>query len=329
MKALLSEAPGGPETLVLRDLPEPVPGKGEVRIHVAACAINYPDVLIIEDRYQFRPPRPFAPGGEIAGVIDAVGEGAALAVGQRVLAVTGWGGLAEAVVVPATRAVPIPDAMSFDVAAAFLLTYGTSHHALANRAGLKAGETLLVLGAGGGVGLAAVELGVAMGARVIAAASSDAKVAAASARGAHATLVYPRDPDPKALSAQLKAACGADGADVVYDPIGGSHSEAALRALAWRGRYLVVGFPAGIAAPPLNLTLLKEAAILGVFWGAWTARKPAAYAESVAHLFSLWSEGRLRPEISETFPLARGGEAIARLARREAVGKIVVTMGEA
>jgi len=329
MKALLSIAPGGPETLVLRDVPEPVPSKGEVRIRVAACAINYPDVLIIEDRYQFRPPRPFAPGGEIAGVIDAVGEGAALAVGARVLAVPGWGGLAEAVVVPAARAVPIPDAMPFDVAAAFLLTYGTSHHALANRGALRSGETLLVLGAGGGVGLAAVELGVAMGARVIAAASSEAKAAAATAHGAHATLIYPRDPDPKALSTQFKAACGADGADVVYDPVGGPYTEAALRALAWRGRYLVVGFPAGIPAPPLNLTLLKEAAILGVFWGAWTAREPAAHAASLAHLFALWSEGRLRPEISETFPLARGGEAIARLARREAIGKIVVTMDAA
>lgn len=326
MKALLSVAPGGPETLVLRDQPDPLPGKGEVRIRVAACAINYPDVLIIEDRYQFRPPRPFAPGGEVAGVVDAVGEGATLAVGQRVLAVPGWGGLAEAVVVPSDRALPIPEAMPFEVAAAFLLTYGTSHHALANRATLKPGETLLVLGAGGGVGLAAVELGVAMGARVIAAASSDAKAATATAHGAHATLVYPRDPDPKALTAQFKAACGAEGADVVYDPVGGPYTEAALRALAWRGRYLVVGFPAGIAAPPLNLTLLKEATILGVFWGAWTAREPQAHAASVAQLFALWADGRLRPEISETYPLARGGEAIARLADREAVGKIVVTV---
>ena len=208
MKALLSEAPGGPETLVLRDVPEPLPGPGEVRIRVAACAINYPDVLIIEDRYQFKPPRPFAPGGEVAGVVDAVGEGVSIAVGARVLAVTGWGGLAEAIVCPAARALPIPDAMAFETAAAFLLTYGTSWHALMNRAEVRAGETLLVLGAGGGVGLAAVELGVTAGARVIAAVSSEAKARAAREHGADAAIVYPREPEPRALAAQFKAACG-------------------------------------------------------------------------------------------------------------------------
>ena len=327
MKALLSEAPGGPETLVLRDVPEPVPGPGEVRIRVAACAINYPDVLIIEDRYQFKPPRPFAPGGEVAGVVDAVGKGVSLAVGARVLAVTGWGGLAEAIVCPAARALPIPDAMAFETAAAFLLTYGTSWHALMNRAEVRAGETLLVLGAGGGVGLAAVELGVAAGARVIAAVSSEAKARAAREHGADAAIMYPREPEPRALAAQFKAACGPGGADVVYDAVGGAWTEAGLRALGWRGRLLVVGFPGGISAPPLNLTLLKEANVMGVFWGAWTERDPAGHAASVERLLALWGEGKLRPEVSGVLPLARGGEAIAMLARREAVGKVMVRVG--
>ena len=328
MRALLSEAVGGPDTLVLRDIPEPVPGRGEVRIRVAACGINYPDVLIIEDRYQFRPPRPFAPGGEVAGVVDALGQGVTgLALGDRVLAVLGWGGLAEAVIAPAVRVMPVPDAMPLDVAAGFLLTYATSHHALKDVARLREGETLLVLGAGGGVGLAAVELGVAAGARVIAAVSSQAKAAAARAHGAHEATVYPRDPDGKALTAQFKAACGARGADVIYDPVGGAYTEAALRALGWGGRLLVVGFPAGISAPPLNLTLLKEASILGVFWGAWSERFPEAHAANTAELFALWREDKLRPEIGFTLPLEQGGEAIAHLARREAVGKVVVTMG--
>jgi len=328
MRALLSEIPGGPETLILCEVPDPLPGRGEVRIRVAACGINYPDVLIIQDRYQFKPPRPFAPGSEVAGTIDAVGEGVTgLAPGQRVLAVLGWGGLAEAVVAPAARVLPIPDAMPFDVAAGFLLTYATSHHALKDVARLRTGETLFVLGAGGGVGLAAVELGVAAGARVIAAVSSDAKAQAARAHGAHEVLVYPREPEGKALSAQFKAACAPGGADVVYDPVGGVYTEAALRALGWGGRLLVVGFPAGIAAPPLNLTLLKEAAILGVFWGAWSERFPEAHADNIAELFALWEAGKLRPEIGVVLPLAQGGEAIDRLARREAVGKIVVTTG--
>ena len=329
MRALLSEVPGGPETLILRDVPDPVPGRSEVRIRVAACGINYPDVLIIQDRYQFKPPRPFAPGGEVAGVVDAVGEGVThLAPGARVLAVLGWGGLAEAVIAPAARVLPVPDAMPFEVAAGFLLTYATSHHALKDVARLRAGETLLVLGAGGGVGLAAVELGVAAGARVIAAVSSGAKAAAAREHGAHETLVYPHNPDGRALSAQFKAACAPSGADVVYDPVGGAYTEAALRALGWGGRLLVVGFPAGIAAPPLNLTLLKEAAILGVFWGAWSERFPQAHAENTAELFALWEAGNLRPEIGAVLGLEQSGEAIARLARREAVGKLVVRVRE-
>lgn len=328
MQALYSTIVGGPETLVLRDVPEPVPANGEVRIRVAACGINYPDVLMIEDRYQFKPPRPFAPGGEVAGTIDALGEGVSgLSVDQRVIGFLGWGGLAEAVIAPAARVIPVPDAMPLDVAAGFLLTYATSHHALKDVARLQPGETLLVLGAGGGVGLAAVELGVAAGARVIAAVSSEAKAQAAREHGAHETVVYPRDPEGKALTAQFKAACGARGAAVVYDPVGGVYTEAALRALGWGGRLLVVGFPAGISSPPLNLTLLKEASIMGVFWGAWTERFPAAHAANIAELFALWAAGKVRPEIGLTLPLAQGGEAIARLALREAVGKVVVTIG--
>ena len=326
MRSLLSETPGGPETLVLRNIPAPQPCPGQVRIRVAACGINYPDVLIIEDRYQFKPPRPFAPGGEVAGTIDALGEGVTgLVLGQRVIGFLGWGGLAEVVVTAAARVIPVPDAMPLETAGGFLLTYATSHHALKDVAKLQLGETLLVLGAAGGVGLAAVELGVAAGARVIAAVSSQAKADAARAHGAHDAMVYASSPDPKTLSAQFKTACGA-GADVVYDPVGGVYTEAALRALGWGGRLLVVGFPAGIAAPPLNLTLLKEAAILGVFWGAWTERFPAAHAANLAELFDLWAAGKVRPEIGLTLPLERGGEAIARLARREVVGKIVVTM---
>jgi len=328
MRALLSEASGGPETLILRDIAEPMPGKGEVRIRVAACGINYPDVLVIEDGYQFKPPRPFAPGSEVAGTIDALGEGVpGLAIGQRVIALLSHGGLAEAVVAPAARVTAMPDAMPMHVAAGFLLTYATSYHALKDVTRLAADETLLVLGAGGGVGLAAVELGKAAGARVIAAVSSETKAGAARAHGADEVAIYPREPDRRALGAQFKAACGPGGADVVYDPVGGVYTEAALRALGWGGRLLVVGFPAGISAPPLNLTLLKEASIHGVFWGAWSERFPVAHQANVAELFALWEAGKLRPEIGATLPLGQGGEAIARLARREAVGKIVVTMG--
>jgi NADPH2:quinone reductase len=332
MKALLSTAPGGPETLVLTDILEPRPGPGHLRIAVRACGVNFPDSLIIEDKYQLRPARPFAPGAEVAGIVDAVGEGVSDEfVGRRVIGWVGFGGMAEKIVLAAERAAPMPDAMPFDVAASFVLTYGTSQHALKDRAAIKPGETLLVLGAAGGVGLAAVELGKAYGARVVAAVSSPEKAELATAHGADAAIVYPTGPfdgdGRKTLSKLFKDAVGENGADVVYDPVGGDYTEAALRAIAWEGRLLVVGFPAGIPKLPLNLTLLKSCQVMGVFWGAFVARDPAKSRANLAELLSLWAEGKLRPEISGSFPLERGGEAIAALAARKASGKLVVTIG--
>jgi NADPH:quinone reductase-like Zn-dependent oxidoreductase len=331
VKALLSRSPGGPETLELAELPDPIAGPGQLLVDVKACAINYPDVLIIEDKYQFRPERPFAPGGEIAGVIAAVGEGVSgWSAGDRIIAMLGHGGLAEKLVIPAAMAVPLPAGRSFEDGSALILTYATTIHALLDRGKLKHGETLLVLGAAGGVGLAAVELGKAYGARVIAAASSEEKAAAAKAAGADEAIVYPRGPfdkeSAKALSQQLKAAVGPNGADLIYDPVGGDYSEAALRAIAWEGRLLVIGFPAGIPRLPLNLTLLKSCDVRGVFWGAFAARDPRANAAHVRTLFRLWDEGRIAPRVSRTWLLAQGGEAIAHMAARQAVGKLVVTM---
>ncbi|ATY34136.1 NADPH:quinone oxidoreductase family protein [Sphingomonas psychrotolerans] len=329
MKALLSQAPGGPETLSVSDLPDPTPGKGQVLVAVRACAINYPDVLIIEDKYQFKPPRPFAPGGEIAGVVEAVGEGVTqFALGDRVLGVIGHGGLAEKVAVDAARLYPLPEGRSFEEGAALLLTYATTIHALLDRGHLEAGQTLLILGAAGGVGLAAIELGKAFGARVVAAVSSEEKAEAARSAGADETLVYPRAPfdkdQSKALSETFKAAVGPRGADVIYDPVGGDYAEPALRAIGWEGRYLVVGFPAGIPKLPLNLTLLKSCDVCGVFWGAFAARDPQANQAHVEHLFRLWKEGKIAPRVTETFALAEGGKAIAKMAARQAIGKLVV-----
>jgi len=331
MKAMLSKSVGGPETLVLEELPDPRPAAGEVLLAVKACGVNYPDVLIIEDRYQFKPPRPFAPGGEVAGVVEAVGAGVAgLKPGDRVIGSTIAGGMAEKLVLPSERCIAMPAAMPFDEASALVLTYGTTIYALKDRGHLKPGETLLVLGAAGGVGIAAVELGKAFGARVIAAASSQEKVDFARRHGADAGLVYPPGPFDKAgaraLADLFKAACGENGADVIYDPVGGDYSEAALRAIAWEGRFLVVGFPAGIPRLPLNLTLLKSCQVVGVFWGAFTRRDPKANAANIAELMRLYDKGAIRPVVSERYPLAKAGEAIARLAARKAMGKIVVTM---
>jgi len=332
MKALLSKAVGGPETLVLEDLPDPTPTAGEVVIRVRAVGVNFPDVLIIEDKYQFKPERPFAPGGEIAGEVESVGGRVTnLKPGDRVLAMTGWGGMAEKVTADAIRCIPVPPEMDYDVAAGFVMTYGTSIHALKDRAQLKAGETLLVLGAAGGVGLAAVELGKAMGARVVAAVSSEAKAAMAKAHGADVTVVYPQGPfdkdGSKALAQLFKDACGPNGANVIYDPVGGDYAEPALRSIAWEGRYLVVGFPAGIPKLPLNLTLLKSCQIVGVFWGAFAGRDPGRNQANLMELLRLWKSGAIKPEISEHYPLERGGEAIQRLASRQAMGKVVVTVG--
>ena len=331
MKALLSTEPGGPDTLRLSDLPDPSAGPGELLVRVRAAAINYPDVLIIEDKYQMRPPRPFAPGGEIAGEVETVGgEVEGWKVGDRLIAVPGFGGLAEKIVIPAKSAIPLPASRSFVDGAALLLTYATSIHALYDRGKLASGQTLLVLGAAGGVGLAAVELGKARVARVIAAVSSDEKAQAARDAGADEAIVYPRGPfdkeASKTLAEQFKAAVGPAGADVIYDPVGGDYAEPALRSIAWEGRYLVVGFPAGIPRLPLNLTLLKSCDVCGVFWGAFAARDPQANAAHLETLFRLWDEGAIGPRVSATYPLERGGEAIAALAARNVIGKVVVTI---
>jgi NADPH2:quinone reductase len=331
VKALLSEQPGGPGTLRLAELPEPAPGPGELLVRVRACAINFPDVLIIEDKYQLKPPRPFAPGGEVAGEVEAVGEGVeGWSVGDRLIAVPGFGGLVEKIVIPARIAFRLPAKRSFEEGAALLLTYATSIHALADRGRLQAGQTLLVLGAAGGVGLAAVELGKAMGARVVAAVSSDEKAQAAREAGADEAVVYPTGPfdrdGQKALSQQFKDAVGANGADVIFDPVGGDYAEPALRSIGWEGRYLVVGFPAGIPKLPLNLTLLKSCDVCGVFWGAFAMRDPAANAAHVEQLFKYWDEGKITPRISATYPLERAGKAITAIAERRAIGKLVVTL---
>ncbi|MET0294314.1 MAG: NADPH:quinone oxidoreductase family protein [Phenylobacterium sp.] len=333
MKALLSKAAGGPETLELADVPDPQAQPGEVVVDIRACGVNFPDVLIIEDRYQSKPPRPFSPGAEVAGVVSQVGAGVtSLKVGDRVLGNPGHGGMAERVAVAAGRMTKIPDEMPFDDAAALVMTYGTSYYALKHRGFLKAGQSLLVLGAAGGVGLAAVELGKAMGARVIAACSTQEKVDLARARGADEGVVYgtgPFDRDgQKRLGELFKAACGARGADVIYDAVGGPYAEPAFRSIAWEGRFLVIGFAAGdIPKIPLNLPLLKGADIVGVFWGAWAARDPAGFRKEVGELIGLYRAGTIRPHVSARFPLERGGEAIAHVGGRKALGKVVVTVG--
>jgi len=331
MKAVLSKSVGGPETLVLEEVADPVAKAGQVLLAVKACGVNYPDVLIIEDKYQFKPARPFSPGGEVSGVVEAVGDGVTgLKVGDRVIASTGNGGMAEKIALDAARCIPMPASMPFDEAAAFIMTYGTSHYGLKQRATIKPGESLLVLGAAGGVGLAAVELGKAMGARVIAAASSQEKVDLAISRGADSGVVYPTGPfdkdGKKALANLFKEACGPNGVDVIYDAVGGDYAEASLRSMAWEGRFLVIGFPAGIPAIPLNLTLLKSCQVVGVFWGAFVAREPKLHQENVAELMQLYVDGKIRPHVSETFSLADSGKAIAHLASRKAMGKVVVTM---
>ena len=329
MRALLSREVGGPDTLELTDLPEPVAGAGQVVVAVKACAINYPDVLIIEDKYQFKPQRPFAPGGEIAGVVESVGEGVTgWRAGDRVIAMLGHGGLAEKVIADPAKLYRLPEGRSFAEGAALILTYATTIHALVDRGRIRPGDKMLVLGAAGGVGLAAVELGKAYGAHVVAAVSSDEKAAAATQAGADETIVYGRAPFDKersrALADHFKVAGGREGFGIVYDPVGGDYAEPALRSIGWKGRYLVVGFPAGIPKLPLNLTLLKSCDVCGVFWGAFAARDPQANQTHIDELFRLWAAGRIAPRVTDVFPLERGGEAIAKMAGRGAIGKLVV-----
>ncbi|MBS7598426.1 MULTISPECIES: NADPH:quinone oxidoreductase family protein [Pseudomonas] len=324
MKAVLCKALGPAQNLVLEEVASPVPKKNEILLDVQAAGVNFPDTLIIEGKYQFQPPLPFSPGGEAAGVVSAVGEKAGnLKVGDRVMALTGWGSFAEQVAVPAYNVLPIPAQMDFTTAAAFGMTYGTSMHALSQRGQLKAGETLLVLGASGGVGLAAVEIGKAMGARVIAAASSAEKLAVAKAAGADELINYGQ----ASLKDEIKRLTGGNGVDVIYDPVGGDLFDQAVRGIAWNGRLLVVGFASGrIPELPVNLALLKGAAVLGVFWGAFAQRQPADNAANFQQLFAWYAEGKLKPLVSQTFPLAKAGAAIEMLGQRKAVGKLVVTM---
>ena len=329
MKAMMSHEPGGAETLKLTELDTPDPGPGQVRIAVKAAGVNFPDTLIIRDLYQFKPPRPFAPGGEIAGIIEAVGDGVNdLSEGDRVLAGGINGGFATHFIADAPRVNKIPDEMPFDEAAGFMLTYGTSHYALKNRAAIQPGESLFILGAAGGVGAAAIELGKAFGARVVAGVSSDDKAAFCKDLGADETLVYPRGELDRAaqkeLSGAIKSLCGGEGANVVYDAVGGDYAEPAVRALAWEGRYLVVGFPAGIPSIPLNLTLLKSCQIVGVFWGAFTMRNPQLNAGYVNELFDFYKQGKIRPRITASFPLEKAADALTLLEERKATGKIVL-----
>jgi NADPH:quinone reductase len=321
VKAIVCKEYGPPERLVFEDVPSPEPGPGQAVVSVKAASLNFPDVLIIQNKYQVKPPLPFSPGSEMAGVVKSVGAGVrGLAPGDRVMGITTYGAFAEEVKVDEARLVPMPAGMDFATASAFLLTYATSDHALADRGELKAGERLLVLGASGGVGLAAIELGKTCGAFVIACASTADKLAVCLEHGADATINYVAED----LRDRVRALTS-DGIDVVYDSVGGTYSEPALRSLRWRGRFLVVGFAAGeIPKIPLNLTLLKGCSIVGVNVGGYVQHEPALFAERVAQLGRWFSQWKLKPHVSETLPLERAPEALARMAARQVTGKIVL-----
>jgi NADPH2:quinone reductase len=322
MKAMLCKQFGPPESLVLEEVAALSADKDKVVIDVKACGVNFPDTLIIQNKYQFKPDLPFSPGGEVAGVVKQIGEGVSnVKVGDRVIAFTGWGGFAEEVVTDAVRLIPIPDGMDFPTASAFVMTYGTSHHALKDRAQIQPGETLLVLGAAGGVGLAAVELGKIMGAKVIAAASTDDKLAVCKQHGADELINYATQD----LRERIKEITGGKGVDVIYDAVGGAYTEPALRSMAWKGRLLVVGFAAGdIPKIPLNLTLLKGCSIVGVFWGDFTKREPKNNAASLRELGMWYMQGKLKPHISATYPLARAADALNDMMNRKVMGKVVL-----
>ena len=325
MKAVLCKQFGPPDSLVIEDLPSPKAGAGEAVISVKAASLNFPDVLIIQNKYQFKPPLPFSPGSELAGVVKEVGEGVkGFRPGDKVIAFTTYGAFAEEVKTEASRLVPLPEKMDFVSGAAFLLTYATTDHALRDRAALAAGETLLVLGAAGGVGLAAIEIGKVLGARVIACASSEDKLAVCRSHGADATINYSSED----LRERIKMLTDGKGVDVVYDPVGGQYTEPAFRSLAWRGRHLVVGFAAGeIPKLPLNLALLKGASLVGVFWGDFARRQPKEFAQSIRQLGQWYAEGKLKPHVSQTLPLEKAVEALKLMAARQVKGKLVLTVG--
>jgi len=325
MKAVLCKQFGPPESLVVEEVAEPVAGKGQVVVAVKAASVNFPDVLIIQNKYQVKPPLPFSPGSEMAGVVKSLGEGVTgVKLGDRVIAFSAYGAFAEQAAVKAARLIPIPEGMDFVTAASFLLTYGTSHHALCNRADPKPGETLLVLGAAGGVGIAAIEIGKILGLRVIACASSEDKLAACREHGADETINYATED----LRERIKALTAGKGVDIIYDPVGGAYAEAALRSSNWRARFLVIGFAGGeIPKIPLNLPLLMERSIVGVYWGEWSRRTPQEFAAAVRELSGWFREGRLKPHVTATYPLEKAADAIRLLAERQVKGKVVVTMG--
>ena len=323
MKAVLCKHYGPPSDLVVEDIAALQAGEGQVLVEVHACGVNFPDTLIIQGKYQFKPALPFSPGAEVAGIVKEVGAGVTgFRPGDRVIAATTWGGYAQEALAQAERVTRMPDGMDFQTAAAFLLTYGTSHHALKDRGELKPGETVLVLGAAGGVGLAAVEIAKAMGARVIAAASTADKLAVCRQHGADETINYGSED----LRERIKALTGGRGVDVVYDPVGGAWSELALRSMAWKGRLLVIGFTAGeIPRLPLNLALLKGCSIVGVFHGGFQRNEPQAYQAQMAELFALVAQGRLKPAITARYPLEQAAQALQAFAERRVTGKVVLT----
>jgi NADPH2:quinone reductase len=323
MHAWLCENPIGVEALTWKELPTPEPKTGEVRVAIRAASLNFPDLLIVQNKYQMKPPLPFVPGSEYAGIVDAVGAGVThLKLGDAVAAFGGTGGFGTHAVVNAALVMPLPTGFAFDDAAAFILTYGTTHHALLDRGALKAGETVLVLGAAGGVGTAAIQIAKAVGARVIAAASSDEKCALCRELGADATINY----STGNIRDELKTLTDGKGPDIVYDPVGGDLAEPVFRSIAWRGRYLVVGFAQGaIPALPLNLALLKGASIVGVFWGEFARREPKGNAKALAELAQWYAQGKVKPVIDSRLPMEQLPQAFARMGSRQVRGKLVMT----